>query len=403
VHQYYQSEVNNEYVIRGNSAILKCSIPSFVSEFVQVVGWQDNQGNSFNPNEGNVVVQYYEAEVVSEYVIRGNAAILKCTIPSFVAEFVSVETWEGSDGSKYKPSTDYVVAQTYQPEIMTEYVIRGNSAILKCSIPSYIAEFVTIEAWIREDGEIYLPEHQQTASAGHQAVVSQSYVTEAENEYVIRANSAIMKCKIPSFVSEFVYVDQWQSDDGTIYRPEDRDYVVQQFYESRVIDEFVLRGNTAILKCLLPSFVGDFVDVVEWLADDGTSYLADDQSEKVVSQYFEVQVYDVFAIRGNAAIFKCQIPSFVADHVDVVGWIDTTGGNYRANDEDASYVVGQRYAVNVMDEHVLRGNAAIIKCHIPSFVAEFVEVESWVEDEITDIYPRPDYDSLLSKIQEYIK
>lgn len=56
---------------------------------------------------GTVVVQYYEAEVVSEYVIRGNAAILKCTIPSFVAEFVSVETWEGSDGSKYKPSTDY--------------------------------------------------------------------------------------------------------------------------------------------------------------------------------------------------------------------------------------------------------------------------------------------------------
>ncbi|XP_044595954.1 Down syndrome cell adhesion molecule-like protein Dscam2 isoform X29 [Cotesia glomerata] len=55
-----------------------------------------------------------------------------------------------------------VVAQTYQPEIMTEYVIRGNSAILKCSIPSYIAEFVSIEAWIREDGEVYVPEYQQT-------------------------------------------------------------------------------------------------------------------------------------------------------------------------------------------------------------------------------------------------
>lgn len=45
---------------------------------------------------------------------------------------------------------------------MTEYVIRGNSAILKCSIPSYIAEFVSIEAWIREDGEVYVPEYQQT-------------------------------------------------------------------------------------------------------------------------------------------------------------------------------------------------------------------------------------------------
>jgi len=47
--------------------------------------------------------------------------------------------------------------------------------------------------------------------------------------------------------------------------------------------------------------------------------------------------------------------------------------------------------VNVMDEHVLRGNAAIIKCHIPSFVAEFVEVDSWIEDETTDIYPSADY------------
>ncbi|XP_043581133.1 Down syndrome cell adhesion molecule-like protein Dscam2 isoform X24 [Bombus pyrosoma] len=107
VHQYYQSEVNNEYVIRGNAAILKCSIPSFVAEFVQVVGWQDDQGNSFNPDEKNVVTQYYEAEVVSEYVIRGNAAIVKCTIPSFVAEFVSVDSWVGSDGSTFRPTNDY--------------------------------------------------------------------------------------------------------------------------------------------------------------------------------------------------------------------------------------------------------------------------------------------------------
>lgn len=47
VQQQYESEVNNEYVIRGNSAILKCSIPSFVADFVTVVSWQDEEGNSF--------------------------------------------------------------------------------------------------------------------------------------------------------------------------------------------------------------------------------------------------------------------------------------------------------------------------------------------------------------------
>ncbi|XP_076374956.1 Down syndrome cell adhesion molecule 1 isoform X47 [Megalopta genalis] len=67
-------------------------------------------------------------------------------------------------------------------------------------------------------------------------------------------------------------------------------------------------------------------------------------------------------------------------------------GSVHSRDVNVRAVVGQRYAVNVMDEHVLRGNAAIIKCHIPSFVAEFVEVDSWIEDETTEIYPNSDYD-----------
>lgn len=55
VTQFYQSEVNNEYVIRGNAAILKCSIPSFVADFVSVVAWNDDVGNSYTPSEGGVM------------------------------------------------------------------------------------------------------------------------------------------------------------------------------------------------------------------------------------------------------------------------------------------------------------------------------------------------------------
>ncbi|XP_026825563.1 Down syndrome cell adhesion molecule-like protein Dscam2 isoform X7 [Ooceraea biroi] len=64
-----------------------------------------------------------------------------------------------------------VVTQPYNPEILTEYVIRGNSAILKCSIPSYIAEFVTVEAWIREDKEVYLPEDPAVVQDGKYLVL----------------------------------------------------------------------------------------------------------------------------------------------------------------------------------------------------------------------------------------
>lgn len=47
-------------------------------------------------------------------------------------------------------------------------------------------------------------------------------------------------------------------------------------------------------------------------------------------------------------------------------------------------VVVQSYFVTVMDEHVLHGNAGILKCHIPSFVADFVSVIGWQEDDDAD-------------------
>lgn len=54
----------------------------------------------------------------------------------------------------------------------------------------------------------------------------------------------------------------------------------------------------------------------------------------VVNQYYEAQVYDVFVIKGNTAVFKCQIPSFVSDHVDIISWQDTANNKYLAPKED---------------------------------------------------------------------
>lgn len=57
---------------------------------------------SFHP----VVNQFYQTGSEDEYIIRGNAAILKCKIPSFIADFVFVETWLDSDGNEYRYHED---------------------------------------------------------------------------------------------------------------------------------------------------------------------------------------------------------------------------------------------------------------------------------------------------------
>ena len=38
---------SNVYVIIGNSALFKCEIPSFVTDFVSVVNWSDQEGNDY--------------------------------------------------------------------------------------------------------------------------------------------------------------------------------------------------------------------------------------------------------------------------------------------------------------------------------------------------------------------
>ncbi|XP_069950892.1 cell adhesion molecule Dscam2-like [Cherax quadricarinatus] len=43
--------------------------------------------------------------------------------------------------------------------------------------------------------------------------------------------------------------------------------VVVQEFEVRVYDEYVIRGNTAVLRCVVPSFVRDLVSVTAWVRD----------------------------------------------------------------------------------------------------------------------------------------
>ena len=51
VAQLYVTDVSQEYVMVGNDAILKCNVPSFVADFVSIVSWIDGEGMDFYPNK----------------------------------------------------------------------------------------------------------------------------------------------------------------------------------------------------------------------------------------------------------------------------------------------------------------------------------------------------------------
>jgi len=49
-----------------------------------------------------VVVQDYEIYVSHSHVIKGNDALFKCDIPSFVSDMVTVFSWEDNDLKVYQ-------------------------------------------------------------------------------------------------------------------------------------------------------------------------------------------------------------------------------------------------------------------------------------------------------------
>lgn len=51
---------------------------------------------------------------------------------------------------------------------------------------------------------------------------------------------------------------------------------MSQSYTANVWEETVLKGNTAIFKCHVPSFVSDYVFVTSWLQDDGHEIISQD-------------------------------------------------------------------------------------------------------------------------------
>lgn len=58
----------------------------------------------------------------------------------------------------------------YEADILKEFVIKGNTGILKCSIPSFVADFVYVDAWISDANDIYEPTFKNFGSTARRLI-----------------------------------------------------------------------------------------------------------------------------------------------------------------------------------------------------------------------------------------
>ena len=55
----------------------------------------------------SVATQTYETDGSKEYALIGNDVLMKCSIPSFVSDFVLIVSWVDSEGVEYLLNNDY--------------------------------------------------------------------------------------------------------------------------------------------------------------------------------------------------------------------------------------------------------------------------------------------------------
>ena len=109
VAQTYTTDANKNYVILGNSALVKCEIPSFVADFVSVVSWLDNDGMEYFPSNlgtfysneywGNIQAICYQNSHTNPYIIVTPYTffqlLLKLTIPMEIRSmsYLEIQLW----------------------------------------------------------------------------------------------------------------------------------------------------------------------------------------------------------------------------------------------------------------------------------------------------------------------
>ncbi|RZF37300.1 hypothetical protein LSTR_LSTR005632 [Laodelphax striatellus] len=118
---------------------------------------------------------------------------------------------------------------------------------------------------------------------------------------------------------------------------------------------------------------------VSWLQADGkpvagVAQLLDIEPDAAGVMHFVPFVASSYRHDVHAATYRCQA-------TNAVGTIVSRDVRLRA-------VVLQFFEMHVLfSKTVLRGNTAVLRCTIPSFVREFITVTSWLQDSSFNIYP----------------
>ncbi|RWS30178.1 hypothetical protein B4U80_01889 [Leptotrombidium deliense] len=150
---------------------------------------------------------------------------------------------------------------------------------------------------------------------------------------------------------------------NTFYFPLQCTVLQQQSIDVRVYDEFAIRGNTAVLRCQLPSYVSDYASIDSWIRNDGFivkfGTITDMDSRYLVFPSGELHIKSVRQEDSDYS-FRCQI----MDHLTAKITLSTTAGRLIVTESEA---IVPRFVHRMSSMKVAVHQVAMIPCVAESF------------------------------------
>ncbi|CAL4061194.1 unnamed protein product, partial [Meganyctiphanes norvegica] len=145
VEQYWEVRVSNVYAQEGNMAVLSCTVPSYVKDFVTITSWTQGHVNYYPQQHADGRVQMVSSgQLVIKSIQTGDSQLrFRCR----AVHTLSGETRESQDHARIYITESRVSVAPSIPE--TEAVVtvpRGASATLLCPATAHPPPTIT---WYR--------------------------------------------------------------------------------------------------------------------------------------------------------------------------------------------------------------------------------------------------------------
>ncbi|XP_023236837.1 Down syndrome cell adhesion molecule-like protein Dscam2, partial [Centruroides sculpturatus] len=132
--------------------------------------------------------------------------------------------------------------------------------------------------------------------------------------------------------------------------------VVQQQYQVQVYDEFVIRGNTAVLRCQVPSYVRDYVIVTTWERQDGISIVSNIATGGRYSVLSNGELHIRHTIMSDFKSYRCATKHLLSGEIQM----SRTSGRLIITDPQGTHP--PRLSDTRVMVHVKQGSPAELTC-----------------------------------------